>query len=68
MMEMSSNFCMKFATQIQFCVATKTIMSSELWCEPDYFEHCNSIIIIVVVVVIIIIIIIIIIILILLLI
>ena len=38
---MSSNFCVKFATQIQFCVATKTILSSKLRCKPDYFGHCN---------------------------
>ena len=36
---MSSNFRMKFSTQIQFRVATKKILSSKLQCEPDYFGH-----------------------------
>ena len=37
---MSCNCCVKFATQIQFCVATKTILSCKLRCEPDYSGHC----------------------------
>ena len=38
MREMSSNFCMKFATKIQFWVAIKTVLNSKLQCEPDYFD------------------------------
>ena len=40
---MSSKFGVKFATQIQFWVASKTILTSKLRCKPDYFEHCTSI-------------------------
>ena len=35
---MSSNFCVKFAIQIQFRIATKIILSSKLRCEPDYIS------------------------------
>ncbi len=40
--EISSNLCVKFAFQIQFWVATKTILSSKLWCEPNYFGYWNE--------------------------
>ena len=41
MRERNSNFCMKLDTRIKFLVATKTILSSRLRCESDYFGHCT---------------------------
>ena len=40
---MSSNFCMKFATQIKYLRTIKAILSSKLLYKPEYFKHCDMI-------------------------